>query len=203
MPHPEHSSFFEITGDLPAGVRICGAQNEWAPSDLSCSDRQSQLARSCLQKMWPKEAPPLDRQHIDFPYIAPPYSYSLSHSYYQKTFHAIAALAPETLAIGIDLENRERTVSLKARKFYHHTQDRHSPKRTDIEVWCLKEAAFKAICQKRRQKEKIFLSDIWLCEMPDQIFQFGHKNDKGQGLLLETPQLTSVVALAIISDNDH
>lgn len=90
---------------------------------------------------------------------------SLSHT---KGIGAAAVMEKgETLSIGIDIEHSSRKMKTNSKRFFRRREDEESL--SDLELWCLKEAIFKA-CSPYYQGEKtLVLKDFWIKNN-----QFGH-----------------------------
>lgn len=103
------------------------------------------LARQALQNCLREQGVELevkDLNLINYSQIKayPSYTFSLSHT--ENWGAAIVGNKNDYRSLGIDIESNERTVSMQILERIRHPEDK---KLRNIELWCLKEAAFKAL----------------------------------------------------------
>jgi 4'-phosphopantetheinyl transferase EntD len=84
---------------------------------------------------------------------------SLSHTHH----FAMASVTncSDITSIGIDLENIEREIKPGLKKFYNNTHDQIQDQ---LRLWCIKEAAFKAISPLYEGEKQLVLKDIAILE---------------------------------------
>ncbi len=81
-------------------------------------------------------------------------------------------------SIGIDIEKINRQMKFGANRFFDNQQDQTNL--SQLEVWCVKEAAFKAISP--LWDEQLVLSNIWIKDN-----KFGIETDRALGLFKKIP----------------
>ena len=135
------------------------------------NQNQSLAARNCLKSLLTKYNIPLKKdlpQIIDHIYLKnfPSIKVSLSHTrgYVAASFENSSKI----LSIGIDIEIFSRPVKPGIEKFFVNSED--DSKYSLLELWTLKEAAFKALSPLLKD-EKLTLKKIWINKN-----QFGLKN---------------------------
>ncbi|MGE3610050.1 MAG: 4'-phosphopantetheinyl transferase superfamily protein [Bacteriovoracaceae bacterium] len=89
----------------------------------------------------------------------PQYSLSLTHSI--DVGAAVLASQANYLAVGIDLENKDRKVSSAIRERIVNKEDASL---TNIELWCAKEAVFKCLMNSGQFEQTIDFMDIVIKE---------------------------------------
>jgi phosphopantetheinyl transferase (holo-ACP synthase) len=122
---------------------------------------------------------------------------SLSHS---KNIGA-ALLAPieKYPSVGIDIELKERKITIGAEKYFFNEHDR--PGSDPLLVWTKKEAAFKALyplISKFRWKKELLLKHIWI--KGDKFGLMGRKKVLGKIIKLERNlgNRTVLISLALL-----
>jgi len=96
------------------------------------------------------------------------FSFSLSHSNYQSQTVAGAFLSVGVKRVGFDLEWSKRKLKEGSERYFVREDDSYE---NLLELWCLKEAAFKSISS--QFSPGLLLKDLWVKEN-----QFGHfEND--------------------------
>lgn len=115
---------------------------------------------------------------------------SLSHS---KT-HGAALLADKSQfqSVGIDIENVEREVKASIAERIAHSAD---AKLRNIELWCLKEAVFKALMNTRKFPNPLEFSSI---EIQDKFWSHSPSSLKGEWEIHQVG--TTLVALAFLKN---
>jgi phosphopantetheinyl transferase (holo-ACP synthase) len=80
---------------------------------------------------------------------------SLSHTDHKAL--ASVSSCEEVLSIGVDLESEDRPIKEGIKKFYIRDEDEIE---NELELWCIKEAAFKAISPLYKGDKRLVLKDI-------------------------------------------
>ncbi len=156
-----HLHIAEFNSPIPPEVALRYPNPERAKSH--CASRLA--LQQCLLDEGHRPAPqqlelsPQDPTHLPgFPNVR----VSLSHT--KGLGGALLAKRHEFLGVGLDLEWEDRPIQVGGDKFFVNPMDQLPP---SITLWCLKEAAFKALFSEQSSFQKLYgrellLKDIWV-----------------------------------------
>lgn len=113
---------------------------------------------------------------------APHYTLSLSHT--KKWGAAIVAPKNEFLSVGIDIEENERDVKASIIQKVSHPLDE---KLRNLDLWCLKEAAFKCLMNSKKFTHPIPFSQI---EVSKEKWRHSPSGSEGELNIMILPELT-------------
>jgi len=88
---------------------------------------------------------------------------------------AIAKKEEGLISIGIDIERISRKLNINSSKYFLREEDEKSY--SLLEIWCLKEAIFKAYAPFYQDEKTLVLKDFWITED-----RFGHYSNRGKVL---------------------
>jgi 4'-phosphopantetheinyl transferase EntD len=150
-----------------------------------------QALEQCLQEFGedPK-IPDLELQHHSLLPALPHFTLSLSHS--KDCGVALVARREIYRSVGVDIEEKNRVVKDMVRERILHPMDE---KLKNIELWCLKEAVFKAIMNALPHENPIEFSSI---EIQNMKWLHSDSGLQGDWVLQETHQF--ILALAFLKN---
>lgn len=197
-----HLELAEYQGPIPEDVRARYPQEGRARAHLA-----SRLAlKTALEGLGRHGGPQFLENDPTTLLSAPDLVVSLSHS--RNLGGALVARRQQYPGVGLDLEWADRALQEGGEKYYRHGEDQADL--TALELWCMKEAAFKALFpfQRAFQKEvgrELLLKDIWVREGSFGILRKGPgilgrvqrevRDWKGRGLLIAQANLAAQISL--------